>query len=1022
MSFQGYKLKFDLYASHKSISDPAMPEHFHNFTITLYIKSYGNELILFEKIEENISEWLEQYQNKSLHVMFIEAAGDALYLALKEKIEGTGFELIRLDISESPVHVYSVSEKILDGSVNLLEYSPLLNVSWNNPAAGGTFESGNHFAVENIESGSIADETAVSVTPAKENTSREMALTKEEPVTAEQVFSEIAAAKERGQSLTAFKFMLYISAILIVSLGIMYIVRAGGSYPKGSDIFCHIYRADLIFQSLKKGVFYPLYDPYWYNGVEIMRYWGPLPLYTLALMQYFAGGDSMNAYILFTGLIYIAGSLGWMLSGLRYNRMGLAFLLGILWFFQPENMAVFFEGGNLPRALIAAILPYLVYFMWNYLKAGRIRDALAVIFLQGLIGICHGGIAVMLFVTFALFLGIYGAVMKESKRVLSLLTGMLLAFALIGIWLYPALIGGGVTSGSSTNQVMKNFFQSLFVSLNPIYRLQGMTDIFYFGLPLFVLLVFGVIYGSKETVPAFLAAMLILFSTSKTAYEIFSRLPISQFLWMQRFIPGAVILALFAFLQWKKLKPYIMVLLCLALILDTLPSYRYIYSGVNGAQDVYTAQRNNADNLLISDAKKITSQRLAILDLSRYGAFAPYYVAGTDKRIKYTFGAGWEGAHTASNIVRLNTALAGGNYYYLFDRCLELGSDTVLIPTVFLENKEEDIDKIAAAAEKSGYARKENRNGSLLFHRNTISSFGVVTDYEYMAIGSSAKDIALLFPAFKEGDSLQLDSYTYEELKEYKKIYLSGFTYKNKKGAEELLTALAGSGTEIFIDMNKIPADAKTNRYELLGVSAQVISFKDYFPKLKYEGENYVSEMFADTKEEGGEDLSTWNTVYLDGIKEKEGTCNLDGTELVFEGTAGNKNIHFLGFNLPYHVLTSQDTEIAELLKQIFKLDTDSLPLRTIVPLIISYCHNKIIITSDYDNVNTTLSGLDILHGKGTLKTDNNLLVADKGITVITIKYPYFVQGLLISIIGITGTVLYLFWLKRNRMKSDKEE
>jgi uncharacterized membrane protein len=87
------------------------------------------------------------------------------------------------------------------------------------------------------------------------------------------------------------------------------------------------------------------------------------------------------------------------------------------------------------------------------------------------------------------------------------------------------------------------------------------------------------------------------------------------------------------------------------LLLDCIPSYRYIYEEEgNRLADVSANHYALGESLLLNKAKEITTQRLAVFDLSTYGAFAPYYVTGVGKKVPYTFGAGWEGARTANNI------------------------------------------------------------------------------------------------------------------------------------------------------------------------------------------------------------------------------------------------------------------------------------------------------------------------------------------------------------------------------------
>ena len=76
---------------------------------------------------------------------------------------------------------------------------------------------------------------------------------------------------------------------------VMWLVKTSGIYPSGSDTMYHVYRGDYVYNAIKSGNWYPLYDPAWYNGVEILRYWSPLPAYVMAFCQYLAGGSQFGA-------------------------------------------------------------------------------------------------------------------------------------------------------------------------------------------------------------------------------------------------------------------------------------------------------------------------------------------------------------------------------------------------------------------------------------------------------------------------------------------------------------------------------------------------------------------------------------------------------------------------------------------------------------------------------------------------------------------------------------------------------
>ena len=119
-------------------------------------------------------------------------------------------------------------------------------------------------------------------------------------------------------------------------------IQEQGIYPTGFDVFGHLFKSNLLYENIKEGNLYPLYTNLWYNGLQPFRYWAPLPYYLLALLQFIADGDVINSYLLFVGVSYTVGALGWIKFGIKHKRMLLATVIGCLWFFLPDNGRVFF--------------------------------------------------------------------------------------------------------------------------------------------------------------------------------------------------------------------------------------------------------------------------------------------------------------------------------------------------------------------------------------------------------------------------------------------------------------------------------------------------------------------------------------------------------------------------------------------------------------------------------------------------------------------------------------------------------
>ncbi len=1010
MSFKGYKLKFELHAGHSNIDGNVDNIHFHTFTIVLYLNDLNEEIDFFNDTEKEVNEWLQPFQNKILSDtdMFrnksttIESIADIFYENWVDKARELSFELLRLDIFENPVRTYSVSDKILDEDVNEIGAMPYLLVEAiefdhsndDKLEVAATVESDSEHVSENEKQESI--DSVEEVVNKEEN--EEVTKANNEKVTSKDILFKVC------------KIVGGLTLFIAIFVGIIYSIRISGNYPQGSDTLCHIYRADVLLNSILEGNWYPLYDNMWYNGVEIMRYWAPAPLYILAGCEAIAG-SMLNGYILFVGLVFLIGAIGWLLLGVKLDRIGLSVFIGVAWFFLPENMRLIILDGNLPRVVINTTLPFLLLFVVKLVQDKKWTNIIPITFIIAFIGLCHIGIAIMAVVTLFIFLLIYGKKNKCYREVKMIAVSAVIGFMITGLWLIPSLNGSGLGNSDGGNQVMKLFFESAFVSLNPIPRFTGDLSVFYYGLSIFIICLMGVFLGDKKSRPGFLTGLIIFLCTTESVYYLFEKLPLSQYLWMIRFVPISFAFVMLSILLWKDLKRYVIVVIGVLLLLDCVPSYKYIYEEKeNRIDSVEEYQYETGQKLLINEAKDITVQRMAIFDLSTYGAFAPYYVTGVENKVQYMFGAGWEGARTAKNIVMLNEAIDNGRYYYVFDRSIELGADTLIFDVTCLKDEERDVDKLIQEGKKQGYELIRLTEKTILFHKDVEGSFGVITEYDNIAIGNVARYIATIYPTFKEGDSYNINDYTVEELSNYEIIYLSDFTYDDKKDAEKLLEEVSNSGTKIYIDMNKVPVNSETNLQEIFGVQVQTITFSDNFPAIYYNGEQYKTSGF---NTDGGK----WKANYLIGINEITGYSDINGTEISFSGSNDNKNIVFLGYNFVYYVESNHDIIGLELLSNIFGLEIGETPDREIVPIEVIYNDREIIINSEYDNVNTTLANIDIFSSDREYHEENSLIVVNSGSTVVDMNYPYFVEGLVLSICGFVGLIGYIVYL-RKRAKS----
>lgn len=823
--------------------------------------------------------------------------------------------------------------------------------------------------------------------------------------------------------------IVYVALIVSVSVMVVKIVSQNGTYPAGSDTMYHIYRGDYVYNSIKDGNWYPLYDYMWYNGVELMRYWAPLAAYFMAFCEMLADGNMLIGYLIFVGIISVLGALSWLYIGIRMKRPVLGAFIGFIWFFMPNNLCALFVEGNLARSLSMIFLPLFIYEVSEYLKDRKvIRIPFAMISFI-LIALCHLGYAGMV----ALAVLVYCIVhMMEgySKRAASdIVISILLSFMLIGVWLVASLNGGITSLDNSEN--MANFFQKIVYTLNPVDRITTDYAHFYFGLAAAILAVGGMFFGYKKSRAGFVTAIITLICTATAMYPVLKILPGSQYLWMLRFISIALCMILYSFLKWDTLKKPLIVFFCVLLVLDIVPSIPLITGGLdtisitkNGVSintdndSVWDRLDMQQDNTLISKAQSITKQRIALLDDSSLGSMGAFLVSDWNNAIPAAYGAGREAANTSTNIVRINRALADGNYYYVFDRCRELGNDTVLVRLSSLEKYGVSVKDMDMAAGASGYSVAGENVAYRLYHMDTYDNWGTISKYEVIGIGSGTPLISQSFPAVEETDSDNLNDYSYEQLSQYKQVILDGFTYDDKTAAEELVLRLSEAGVKVVIYADGIPQEKKTQSQEFLGVMCSDIVFKNGYPDM----DTKLGVLYPDLFPKG---YATWQTVYVTGLDNTWGSVMDNGLKLDFYGTVKNDNIIVCGLNLAYYYGVSADKSVGRLLSDMMDITSAQLPERTNIELKVEHDVNGITITSDYDNVNTSLSYHDIFVSDEWLGKKNNLTYVRAGVTKITFKVPYLWQGLCVSVAGLILSAVWVVVLagfnKKHQMQEIRE-
>ncbi len=818
---------------------------------------------------------------------------------------------------------------------------------------------------------------------------------------------------------------------LLVAVLTAFVVSRNGTYPSGADTMFYVYRGDFLYRSItQEGNWYPLIDMAWYNGVQTWRYWSPLSAYILAGCQALMGGSPFSGYLLCVGLFYFLSAMVWLVIGVTHDRPWMGAFIGALWFFVPNHAFMFFIEGVLARCMSMCVLPWFVVSVYDYLNRPIEKRWLALVSIlisYVLIIMCHLGWAGMLAIALLIFFLFYKLLHFKRKithaPILPVFVCLILGFVVTGLWAYPSLVGG--ITGIDSSSIMKSFFQSLNMTVNPFYgwrsggswnRWANIRWAPYFGGAAFALGLFGAFFSRRHLAPGFATAVAICLLTSTAAYPILVVLPGSQYLWMLRFVSIALTFLYVSFFFWRSLKKHFQAIVAVLLACETCLSLT-LPAGDGTKTGLSPSARYDqvAQKTLLDQGKAITTQRLSMPEPFTVVADTVYVTAGYgEDAVPTSYGQGVQAAPQYTNIVQINQAAENGQYLYMFDRLLELGNDTVVIPVQNLERQYQDLAQLDAAAGAVGYSLVAENEGFRLYKLRGAPQghFGVVSKYRAAAIGTGSGTIALGFPAVEELQGVVLDEYTFEDLKDYDVLYLAGFSYHDKATAEQLVLDLSEAGTRVLIMADGIPDEEDTGSKTFLDVSCNRVNFQNGYPAL----DTIDGVLYCDLFPSGH--AKDWQTVYVNGLDEVWGTItDVPEGEMDFYGTAKNDNIIFIALGLTYHYSLTRDAAVGRLLSHALTLSPDELPQREIVPIELDYRDNVITVDAPKDNVNTTLGFHDIFNADREIREVNHLTVVDKGRTVIHLDYPYLVPGLLITVLGLGLTAGYLVLMKKRFRK-----
>lgn len=764
-----------------------------------------------------------------------------------------------------------------------------------------------------------------------------------------------------------------LSIVIATCVGVFLYVS--GLYLHGDAVYAQLYKLDAVAESMREGALFPVYVENWYNGYEIFRYSPPTVYMMIVMLSGIFHADYHISICIFYGIMAFISMMGFFLFGVKQRKIIASFFAGIAFLLLPSTFTAVILEGSLDVVMGLALIPGILYFLYSFMTWKNRLAVLPFSVMMCLLIVSHYILAIAFGWVLAIYIVVYSAAVKEWKFGAAAIGNTVLLYLVMGYFLYPALSGGLLTRPHSSQWDAE-------LSL---------------GIPVLVIAILGLITTDRKRFAGFFLTItfcVLSFSVMEPVRKLISSPTLQRSYW---YLISITAVLLFTLLLWDRLRMIFLLASLCVMVGAGVPLMLAMQEGDHALQE----DQALIDDYLLAEAASWTDNRIALMDMATLGAFPQWYFAR--QGVKSTFGWDYENAMTARNQTSLNEAFFDGFYDYMFDRLLLYGNDTAVILKSLLEDGA--YENLIAAAGRNGYEVVAENGNVIVFKETAVdSAYGVVTNYENLAIGENAYYISYIYPSFGYGASDCIDDYTIEELSKYHNLYLSGFTYREKEKAENMLKELSAKGTEVYIDMQHIPINAVTGKNEFMGAYAQFVQFFEDFPVLENNNGNQFKLDFQAGR------YAVWDTVYVSGCEDviKE-TAYEDKSHLVYWGQNHDPNVTFMGFNLVYYYLTTHNQDLKRFLDEEMSLSSENLPQPVIVPIEVGGDSTQMIVRTQDDRVNCNIAAVDTLESDRIITTQENLLVVNQGDTTLRIVHAGHREGMFLSILGIV--ILGIMWI-----------
>lgn len=681
-------------------------------------------------------------------------------------------------------------------------------------------------------------------------------------------------------------------------------------YPVTADSMGHLTKVRYLAECFSKLEF-PSWFPQWYNGSTVMQYYPPLSYIMMAPIEMICHNVTLT-YKIFCFFVLFSGGMGIWLFCRKYigNWCGLFGI--IVYCIQPFLTRSLYGAGVLAQGPVFAISPWYVLFILSYCLNPTKLKLFLISTLTFLLIISHAMHAFMVCFCIACVLFIF-VLIKKIKLInfFSLGLSMAIGALIAGYWW---LVGATSFETPGVPYLLEEAGLLYTATWDWFLPGEGNKAGLIFGISVSIACIIALLVyliskhaklNSENNRYFVLYNILLTFFTFVfsfgTRIPFFTLVPLYQSL-----VPGRIlslssvsaaiacaylVYSIMRFSKEKKILYKIMTSMICIIIMSTILFQLNPYNDKHDAVDI---------NGIYDNVMAMNSGTGEPFDKGRYEWIAPVHSAETYFPVKYGFNTadGWniEGTSHNRSIWSYNIALLSNCEDYVIKDMLFWNVRSILTLS--------DRTRLRKALEDSIYSFKYERgenewNGGVLYTSDVPSSYFLTDKRNSITIGKGSPPVSLEFPFMVKDYSDDISTYSIEELKRYKLLYLVEppiQTLTQAQQTESIIKELVKCGSTVIVE------PSKTQTIPLFNVSAFDINFEGNPQLRKLETPFHSSIDKIDFYEKGiTRALAGLDDVYYK-LYENDGRLQNDiiGAKNIEEG-----KVYFIGMHLSQYLKSS---------------------------------------------------------------------------------------------------------------------